>query len=75
MSGSILVARRAGRYRAVSDTQPNKSVTPTKVAGSDALTAYTKLANALLSPTTPRIPSANPARTGLMPSPMTIFNT
>jgi hypothetical protein len=51
-SGSILVARRAGKYRAASDTQPNISVTPANVAGSDALTAYTKLANALLSPNT-----------------------
>jgi hypothetical protein len=61
MSGSILVARRAGRYRAAKETQPNRSVAPATVTGSDALTPNTKLASALLIPNTPRIPNANPA--------------
>jgi len=45
------------------------------VAGSDALTPYSKLANALLIPNTLRIPSASPARTGFIPSAITILNT
>jgi len=74
-SGSIFVARRAGKYKAASATHPNSSVTPSNVTGSDGLTAYTKLAKALLSANTLKIPSANPARTGLLPSTITIRNT
>jgi hypothetical protein len=52
---------------ATSDTLQNSTVTETNAAGSDALTAKSRLATALVRANTLRIPSANPTKTGGKP--------
>jgi hypothetical protein len=60
---------------AANDTPQNNDVTQAKVAGSDALTAKSKLATARVRANTLRTPSTNPTMTGFIPSLITIHNT